>query len=88
MPTFIDFHSMGGFTKDDLKKNQNEPRDEFGVKTLNIFYDTDSGMMFCLVDAPDRYAVEKHHYKFGMKCEWITPVKMTSEYNVFGKAGE
>lgn len=39
----------------------------------------DSGMMFCLLDAPDRYAIEKHHYKFRMKCDWITPIKMISE---------
>jgi hypothetical protein len=39
MPTFIDFHSMGAFTEDDLKKSQKEPRDEFGVRVLNIFYD-------------------------------------------------
>jgi len=72
---------MGDYTEDDLRKGQNEPRDEFGVKILNTFYDIDSGMMFCLVDAPDRYAVEKHHSKFGMKCDWITQIKMTSEYN-------
>ena len=81
MPTFMDFHSIGHYTEDDLRKGQNEPRDEFGVKILNTFYDIDSGMMFCLVDAPDRYAVEKHHSKFGMKCDWITQIKMTSEYN-------
>jgi Protein of unknown function (DUF4242) len=81
MPTFIDFHSMGKYTEDDLKKSQEEPRDELGVKVLNTFYDLDSGMMFCLVDAPDRYAVERHHSKFGMKCDWITQVKMTSEHN-------
>ena len=88
MPTFMDFHSMGDYTEDDLRKGQNEPRDEFGVKILNTFYDIDSGMMFCLVDAPDRYAVEKHHSKFGMKCDWITQIKMTSEYNVSKLASE
>ena len=72
---------MGRYTEDDLKKGQNEPRNELGVKVLNIFYDTDSGMMFCLVDAPDRSAVENHHAKFGVKCDWITQVKMTSEYD-------
>lgn len=77
----MDFHSMDKYTEDDLKKSQKEPRDEFGVKILNIFYDMDSGMIFCLLDAPDRYAVEKHHSKFGVKCDWITPVKMTSEYD-------
>jgi len=72
---------MGRFTEDDLKKSQNEPRDEFGVKILNTFYDDESGMMFCLVDAPGRDAVENHHAKFGMKCEWITQVKMTAGYD-------
>jgi len=38
-------------------------------------------MIFCLLDAPDRHSVEKHHSKFGVKCDWITPVKMTAEYN-------
>ena len=87
MPTFMDFHSMGKYTEDDLKKSQTEPRDEFGVKVLNIFYDTESCMIFCLLDAPDRYAVENHHAKFGTKCEWITPVKMTVEYEGSNLAG-
>jgi hypothetical protein len=41
---------------------------------------TYSGTMFCLVDAPDKYVVERHHAKFGMKYDWITPVKMTARY--------
>ncbi|MFZ1877300.1 MAG: nickel-binding protein [Nitrososphaeraceae archaeon] len=72
MPTFLDFHSMGKYTEDDLKTSQKEPRNELGVKVLNTFYDLDSGMMFCLVDAPDRHTVERHHSKYGMKCDWIT----------------
>ena len=78
----MDFHSMGRYTEDDLKKSQNESRDEFGVKVLNTFYDMDSGMMFCLLDAPDSIAVERHHSKFGIKCDWITRVKMTSEHDI------
>ena len=81
MPAFLDFHSMGRYNEDDLKKSQKEPRNELGLKVLNTFYDLDPGMMFCLVDAPDRYAVERHHSKYGMKCDWITPVKMTAEYD-------
>lgn len=72
---------MGIYKEDVLKKSQKEPRDEFGVKTLNTFYDSDSGTMFCLFDTPDRYAVEKHHFKFGIKCNWITKVKMTAGYD-------
>ncbi|MGH9924148.1 MAG: nickel-binding protein [Nitrososphaeraceae archaeon] len=53
------------------KKSQKESRDELGVRILNIFYDMESGMMFCLVSAPDRFAVERHHSKFGIKCDVI-----------------
>ena len=81
MPAFLDFHSMGRYNEDNLKKSLKEPRNELEVKVLNTFYDLDSGMMFCLVDAPDRYAVERHHSKYGMKCDWITPIKMTSGYD-------
>jgi hypothetical protein len=81
LPTFLDFHSIGKYTEDDLKQSQKEPRDESGVEVLNTFYDMDSGTMFCLVDARDRLAVERHHSKFGMKYDWITSVKMTSEYD-------
>ena len=69
MPALLDSYSMGRYTEDDLKKSQQEPRDELGVKVLNTFYDLDSGTMFCLIDAPDKYAVERHHSKFGMKCD-------------------
>jgi hypothetical protein len=46
MPTFLDFHSLGRFTEDDLKRAQEEPRDEYGVKVLNAFYDMNSGCSF------------------------------------------
>jgi uncharacterized protein DUF4242 len=78
---YIDFHSMGRYTEDDLRKSQKEPRNELGVEVINTFYDLNSGMMFCLVDAPDRYAVERHHSKYGMHCDWITPVKMTAGHD-------
>lgn len=42
MPTFLDFHSIGRLSKDDVKKGNAEPRDEFGVKVLNPFYDMES----------------------------------------------
>ena len=43
---------MGKYTEDDLKKSQKAPRDEFGVKILNIFYDVDSGMKILFVGCP------------------------------------
>jgi Nickel responsive protein SCO4226-like len=34
-------------------------------------------MFYCILDAPNKDAVVKHHQKFGMKCDWITEVKTT-----------
>ena len=78
----MDFHPMGNLDEKDLRKFQLEPRDEYGVKTLNTFYDVESGMMFCLLDAPDKKAVELHHLKARLKCDWITQVKMTADSHV------
>jgi hypothetical protein len=60
----------------------------FELRSSMFFYDIDSGMVYCLLDVPDRCAVEKHHSKFGIKCEWITPVKMTARYEGSGQADE
>jgi hypothetical protein len=68
--------------------SQKEHKDEFGVKIVNVFYNIDSGIVFCLLEAADKYAVEKYHSKFRVKCDRITPVKMTPEYNSPEQAGE
>jgi len=31
--------------------------------------------LFCLLNAPNRKAVEKHHKKYGVKCEYIMEIK-------------
>jgi Protein of unknown function (DUF4242) len=80
VPKFLDVHSLGGYSEDELKKSQELPRDEFGVKVLNILYNEKVSISFCLLDAPNREAVEKHHEKLGIKCEWITEVKTTAAY--------
>lgn len=42
----------------------------------------ESGMMFCLLEAPDRDVIEKHHTKLGVQCNRITQVKMTTDFDV------
>lgn len=34
--------------------------------------------MFCLHDAPSKEAVEKHHAKGDLVCDWIIEVKTTA----------
>lgn len=66
-------HLTGGANEDTLKKMQNELTDEFGIATenimYNIMYNIEDDKVFCLIEAPDKNAVEMHHAKYGMECE-------------------
>jgi hypothetical protein len=72
---------LGAYTDKELKKSQDSPPDEYNVKTLktlNILYNKAIGICFCFLEAPARTAVEKHHEKYGVKCDWITEVQATA----------
>ena len=75
MPKFLDTHKFAPLTEAQLNKLLNAPRDEFGVTHENLIYSEKENKLFCLLDAPNREAVEKHHAKGGVKCEWILEVK-------------
>jgi len=60
---------LKGFEKETLRKLQQSPVHEFGIKHLNIMYNKEEDKFFCLLDAPNREAVEIHHNKYGVKCE-------------------
>ena len=66
---FTDLRSMDKYKEEDLKKSQKEPRDEFGVKIIKFFYDTESGMMFSMP------------YKF--KCTIMTSNRATTTRRIF-----
>jgi len=75
---FLDVHSLKGFDEETLRKLQQSSVDEFGITHLNILYNKEEDKFFCLLEAPNREAVENHHHKAGVKCEWITEVKTTA----------
>ena len=75
MPIYLDVHNVP-LKEDQLKELVHSPRDEFGVSHVNLFYNHDANVCFCLLDAPDEEAVLKHHNKVGISCEWITRVTM------------
>jgi hypothetical protein len=77
VPKFLDVHGLKGLDEEILRKTQNAPKDEFGITHDNILYNREEDRFYCLLDAPSKEAVEKHHEKHGFKCEWITEVKTT-----------
>ena len=77
MPKFLDAHPMKPFTEKKLRAAQNAPRDEFGVTHHDILFNEAENKLYCVLDAPNRKAIEKHHAKAGVTCDWIYEVKST-----------
>ncbi len=75
MKVFLDAHKVP-FTEENLKELCKSPRDEFGVEHVNLFYNRETRLCFCLLSAPSKEMVEDHHTKVGIKCEWIMEVTM------------
>ena len=78
MSKFVDVHHLGNYTDEELKRFQDLPVDEYGVKILNIMYNRSTGISFYVFEAPNAKAVEKHHKKYGVECNWITEVRTTA----------
>jgi hypothetical protein len=78
MPKFLDVHPLKGLDEETLRTLQSAPADEFKVKALNLMYNYEIDRFYCLLEAPNKRAIEDHHNKYGFKCEWITEVKTTA----------
>jgi hypothetical protein len=79
LPTYLDVHSMGTATEEELINAQNAPRDELGVKVVNILYNLEAASINRILDAPNKEAVKKHHDKIDVKCDLIMEVKTTQK---------
>ncbi|MHA2364659.1 MAG: nickel-binding protein [Candidatus Hodarchaeales archaeon] len=78
MPQYVDAHPISGVTSEQLKEIQNADKDEFGVTHINILYNLEEGRAVCILDAPSKDAVHKHHKKMGLDCDFITKVDSTA----------
>ena len=78
MPTFLDSHKMGNVTEEQLRQAMKAPKDEYGVTNKNIYYNKAEDKAFCVLDAPDKEAIQKHHQKIGLSCDSITEVQSTA----------
>jgi hypothetical protein len=74
MPIFMDTHKVP-FTKEHLQELCASPRDEFGVAHVDLLFNKDANVCFCVLDAPNEEAVRKHHEKANVNCEWIIQVE-------------
>lgn len=65
MPLFIDIHQhVEGLTAEAVEKAHRadlETQAKYNVKYLRYWFDTDTGHVFCLIDAPDKEAAAAVH---------------------------
>ena len=73
MPIFLDVHKIPQLDKT-IEEIVNSPKDEFGVTHINIFFNKEADLFYCLLEAPNKESIEKHHSKINMKCDWISEV--------------
>ena len=52
MPIFMDTHKVP-FTKEHLQELCASPRDEFGVSHVDLLFNKDANVCFCVLDAPN-----------------------------------
>ena len=79
MPLYLDVHhKIEGLTKEAIAQAHQrdlEVQDKHGVKYLRYWYDTESGRVYCLVEAPSREAAEAVHQEaHGHVADEINPV--------------
>lgn len=87
MPVYLDVHKVP-FKENHLRELMKDPEDEFGVTHVNLFYNKEASVCFCLLNAPNREAVVKHHDKVDIQCEWITEVTMATGAQFFPKTNQ
>ena len=73
MPIFLDVHKIPELDKT-VEEIINAPKDEFGVTHINVFFNKEADLFYCLLEAPSKEAIEKHHSKINIKCDWISEV--------------
>jgi Protein of unknown function (DUF4242) len=77
MPKYIDTDGMNPLTKEQLKKLQAAPKDQYGVTHHDILYNEEEDTVYSVLNAPDNDAVKAHHKAAGITCQWIHEVEST-----------
>ncbi|MCC2660314.1 MAG: gualylate cyclase [Arthrobacter sp.] len=80
MPEFMDVHrNMKGITKEDLLAAHNADlaiQDEEKVNFKSAWADPDSGLVYCLSEAPSADAVQRIHERTGHPADEVHPVPL------------
>jgi len=89
MPLYMDRHDIPGVTAADLAAahlHDLEVQDRFGVRFVTYWFEEDAGSGFCLIEGPDKEAVEAaHRAAHGMLPSNVVEVDMANVRGFFGR---
>jgi class 3 adenylate cyclase len=92
MPIFMDRHDMRDLTAEDVAEAHRkdlEIQDQYGVKYLTYWYDSERCTGFCLVDAPDAAtAARVHREAHGEIASEIIPVNLATVEAFLGRIND
>jgi hypothetical protein len=92
MPIFMDRHEMRGLRAEDVAEAHRkdlEIQDQYGVKYLTYWYDSERCTGFCLVDAPDAATAEQvHREAHGEIASEIIPVDLATVEAFLGRISD
>jgi class 3 adenylate cyclase len=89
MPIFMDRHDLQGATAADLAEahlKDIQVQDRYGVRFLTYWFDEPRGTVFCLVDAPNKEAVQcVHREAHGFVAAEIVEVPLSAVEGFLGR---
>jgi len=89
MPLYMDRHEIPGVTAADLAAahlRDLEVQDRFGVRFVTYWFEEEAGCGFCLIEGPDKDAVEAaHRAAHGMLPSNVVEVDMANVRGFFGR---
>lgn len=75
MPEFIARHRVAETGLDRIIETVNHEINEFGVSTVEMFYDHTTEEMCCILDAPSQETIKNHYTNVGLVCGYIAPIE-------------
>jgi two-component system sensor histidine kinase HydH len=75
VPEFIARHRVAETGLDRIIDTVNHEINEFGVSTVEMFYDHKTEEMCCILDAPSQESIRNHYTDVGLICGYIAPIE-------------
>ena len=75
VPEFIARHRVAETGLDKIIDAVNHEINEFGISTVEMFYDHRTEEMCCILEAPNQEAIKNYYIDVGLVCGYVAPIE-------------